>query len=203
MNHVDEMKTAMREYRKALKDAKTQVNTIRENYGNEAAQHEQARQDAVIAKARSSAQQKIREAHANAVRSVEHWGTLDGNQLTKDAELLRNGLVNPEQFEGLKHKYHDNYTMLSALQKYADSQNAEHMKKAHQTGTFALGGPYRTNDIPTTESKIESWNKLKNGALNMLDHMDGSAGDDPYSQAWFNVAGAEAIESFGGDEENL
>lgn len=197
MSYIDEMKGAMRAYRTSMKEATARVDSIRENYGDEAAQREQARQEKALASARTSAQQKIRDAYAGAVRSVEQWGTLDGSRLTDDAKLLQSGLVSPDQFETMKGKYADNYTMLEALRKYGDEQNAKHMKKAHDAGAFPIGGPYNNRDIPTIDSKKATWGKLRDGALNMLDNIDGSANNDPFSRAWFNEAGAQAIDGFG------
>lgn len=195
MGYIDEMKGAMRAYRIQVTDAEERVASIRKDYGEDAAKREWARQQNALEKARSEAGQAIRAAHNAGTTEAKRWATLKGSDLTDDTKLLDAGLVNPEQFDAMKDKYKGNYTMLAALRKYADARNDEHMKKAHEAGRFEIGGPYQTHDMPTPESKIAAWDKLRDSALSMLDMIDG--GGNMWERALHQATGFSDIEHFG------
>lgn len=194
--HVQEMRSAMSAYHQTVKAAHERVNSIRKDYGEEAAQRELERQQKTLDTARSDAQRAIRLAHEHGVADVKRWAQLNGNDLTEDTKLLDAGLVGPEEFDALKSKYRDNYTMTQALRRYADARNNEHMQKAHEAGRFEIGGPYQTGDMPTPERKVETWGRLRDGALNMLDMIDGTSGDR-WSRALHEATGFTSIERFG------
>lgn len=199
--YVTEMQNTIKGYHQRVQEARKRVDSIRADYGDEAAQREQERQQTALQRERETAEAAIREAYSEGVYLAREWGKLAGGNLTDDAKLLDGDLVNPEQFNELKAKYSGNATMLAALKKYGDRQNAAAAQAAHDRGDHAGAwgaGSYDTRDIPTVEGKLETWDKLKTGAMNMLDMADGSGRyADPYMRGFMQHMGSAAVENFG------
>ena len=203
--YVDDMRNALRGYQNAVQTARGRVNGIREEYGEDAATRQQEREAARLKGDRATAEAAIREAYSEGAYFAREWGKLSGGRLTDDAKLLDANLVNPEQFNAMKARYADNFTMLTALKKYGDRQNAEAVNAARAKGDHAaewsasLAGPYDVRDIPTLEGKLETWEGLRQNALSMLDMIDssGAYGTDPYMAAFGNAMGGAAVENFG------
>lgn len=199
--YVAEMQNTIKGYHQRVQAARQRVDTIRADYGDEAAQREQERQQTALQRERATAEAAIRDAYSEGVFLAQEWGKLAGGDLTDDAKLLEGDLVNPAQFNELKAKYSGNATMLAALKKYGDRQNAAAIQAAHDRGDHAGAwgaGGYDTRDIPTVEGKLDTWRKLRDGAFNMLDMADGSGQyADPYMRSIMRHMGDAAVENFG------
>lgn len=201
--NAERIKTALKDYKAKRETADARINQIREMYGEEAAQHEAERQNKTLKQARAAVEETIRAAHGEGRRAAESWGRLDGSKLTDDIKLLDAGLVDVEAFKDLKARYKDNSSMLAALKKYADKQNAAAMKEAHEKGDLPLAEPYETRDIPTAEGKAKSWDRARDSALDMLDAMDGTgkySNPHDWGASFVKAAMPQTLESFG---ENL
>ena len=192
------IRNALKEY-STTKDAATKrVETIREQYGDEAAARERETQNKRLASARENAESVIRANYRAAVEHTEKWGRLDGSQLTDDVKLLDAGLVDPEEFDRMKAKYSVNNTMLAALKKYGDKQNDLARKAAADSGKIPLGDVYNVKDIPTTAERVQNWDKLNNKALDTLDAIDGKGRySDPWAQAFGKGIYTETVDTFG------
>ena len=196
------MRNALRGYQGRVQAARARVDEIREAYGREAADRQREREAERLKGERATAEAAIREAYSEGIYQVNQWGQLDGGRLTDDAKLLDAGLVTPAQFDAMKAKYAGNFTMLAALKKYGDRQNANAIQAARDMGDHAGAWgaiQYNVRDIPTKEGKLETWEGLRQGALKMLDMIDssGAYGTDPYMAAFGNAMGGAAVENFG------
>ena len=196
------MRNALRGYQGRVQAARARVDEIREAYGREAADRQREREAERLKGERATAEAAIREAYSEGIYQVNQWGQLDGGRLTDDAKLLDAGLVTPAQFDAMKAKYAGNFTMLAALKKYGDRQNANAIQAARDMGDHAGAWgaiQYNVRDIPTKEGKLETGEVLRQGALKMLDMIDssGAYGTDPYMAAFGNAMGGAAVENFG------
>ena len=200
--YVDDMRNALRGYQGRVQAARARVDEIREAYGREAADRQREREAERLKGERATAEAAIREAYSEGIYQVNQWGQLDGGRLTDDAKLLDAGLVTPAQFDAMKAKYAGNFTMLAALKKYGDRQNANAIQAARDMGDHAGAWgaiQYNVRDIPTKEGRLETWEGLRQGALKMLDMIDssGAYGTDPYMAAFGKAMGGAAVENFG------
>lgn len=194
------IRKALQTYNGQRQQAEARVKQIRDLYGAEAAQHEQERQDKTLKQARATAEEAIRTAHRDGRSGAEAWGSLDGSKLTDDARLLDAGLVDAEAFKGMKTRYKDNFTMLSALRKYGEKQNKAAAEEARKSGDLPLSEPFETRDIPTATSKVERWDKVKASALDTLDAIDGVGRySDDWNKSFGRAALPERLEHFGED----
>lgn len=201
--NAETIKNALKAYKDKRETADARIKNIRDNYGEEAAQREAERQNKALKQARAEAESTIRAAHGEGRRAAESWGKLDGSKLTDDIKLLDAGLVDVAAFKDLKERYKDNSSMLAALKKYADKQNAAAAKEARDKGDLPLVEPFETRDIPTAEGKAKGWDKARDSALDMLDIMDGTGKyNDPHNwgAAFIKATMPETLEHFG---ENL
>ena len=165
--YVQRMKTAISGYHGKAKDAAAEIERAYSLYQKEPAEREAQRIREKLAKERKAAENEINAACNAALEGVKAWGRLDGSRLTDDVKLFDVGLT-PEQFNGLVEKYQDNYTMLNALQRYADKANAEAAKDAHGIPETR----FTTSMIPTPEAMTTRWEKIHNGALSMLESLE-------------------------------
>lgn len=200
--NAENIKKALKAYKEKRDAADARIQQIRENYGEEAAQREADRQNKSLKAARAEVESTIRAATGEGRRAAEAWGRMDGSKLTDDIKLLDAGLVDVATFNELKGRYKDNATMLSALRKYADKQNAAAAKEASEKGDLPLAEPYETRDIPTAEGKAKSWDNAQRGAFDMLDAMDGSGkygNPQDWGAAFVKAALPDTLEHFGED----
>lgn len=197
--NIETMKKAIKNYKDLQTAAAERVKSITDTYGQEAGKREQDRQDKQLKQARATAEKAIREAGAEGLAAAERWGRLDGSRLTDDIKLLDAGLVSAADFEKLKARHADNATMLEALRKYGEKQNAAAAADANEKGEkFVMETPYNVQDIPTAEGKQETWRKVQAQAIDMLDMVDGSGRySDNWTRAFTSEAGHNAIEHFG------
>lgn len=196
--HKKAIRDALKEYAKAKQYAAKQVETIRELYGDEAADHEQERQNKRIADARDTAETVITANHRNAVKHTDEWGRLDGSKLTDDLRLLDANLVDPAEFDRMKNKYSVNATMLSALRQYGDRQNEQARKSAADKGELPLSDRFNVKDIPTPAERIQNWDKLRDKAMDTLDAIDGKGKySDPWLQSFGTAVYEEQMDTFG------
>lgn len=195
----DDIRKALMDYNTIVSTARNKISHVREDYGEEAADRESERQEKIIMNARNQAESVIRQSHKDAVSGLAIWGQLDGANLTDDAKLLTAGLVDPAEFDRLKEKYHDNATMLTALKKYADQENAKELEQAHKNGEFFVSEKYNVHDISTADDRIVNWNRLQKSAVDRLDMIDGSGQyRDSWNQAFAKAFNAESgIDEFG------
>ena len=193
------IRSALKDYKSKVDQAKSRIDQVKRDFGDEAEARERERLEAGLKSAREQAESVIRNSHREAVENTMKWGQLDGSQLTDDAKLLSAGLVNPEQFDRLKGKYHDNATMLTALKKYGDQENEKARKQANESGNMPLTIPFNVADISTADDRIVNWNKFQKSAVDRLDMIDGSgAYRDSWNQAFAKAFDAESgIDSFG------
>lgn len=161
--NVQRMKTAIAGYHSKASEAAAEIERAYSLYQREPAEREEQRIRERLGKEREAAEAEIDAACNAALDGIKAWGTLDGKKLTDDVKLLDVG-VTPQQFSGLVEKYKDNYTMLNALQRYAEKANATAERDAHG---FPLVH-YSTTGIPTPETKTAAWEKVYNGARSML-----------------------------------
>lgn len=197
--NIETMKKAIKNYKDLQTAAAERVKSITDTYGQEAGKREQDRQDKQLKQARATAEKAIREAGSEGLAAAERWGRLDGSRLTDDIKLLDAGLVSAAEFEKLKSRHADNATMLEALRKYGEKQNAAAAAEARANGKkFVMETPYNVWDIPTAEGKQETWRKVQAQAIDMLDMVDGSG---RYNDSWTRALGSalapEAVEHFG------
>lgn len=199
--HIETMKGALYTYKKQREAAEERVSYITETYGKEAGAKEKELQDKKTAQARAAAESAIRSAGAEGLRAAEAWGRMDGSKLTDDIKLLDAGLVDEAEFDRLKQKHSGNATMLAALRRYGDKQNAaarEELAKSGDAMKAALTEPFNTRDIPTAEGKQEAWKKTQAQALDMLDAMDGTGKyQDDWTRTFGRAALPEQLEHFG------
>lgn len=191
--NIETMKNTLTGYKKQREDAEARIKSITETYGKEAGERERERQEKQLAAARANAAQTIRAAGAEGLAAVRAWGQMDGSKLTDDAKLLDAGLVSVEEFNRLKGKYSSNATMLAALRKYADKQNAAAREEAQKGGdafTGAMTQPYDVKDMPTADSKRANWEKTQAHALDLLDSIDGTG---KYADSWTGSFGRAAL----------
>lgn len=198
--NAEAIKNALKAYKTKRDTADERIKNIRETYGEEAAQREAERQNKALKQARAEVESTIRAAHGEGRRAAESWGKLDGSKLTDDIKLLDAGLVDAAAFRDLKERYKDNSSMLTALKKYADKQNAAAMKEAHEKGGLPLAEPFETRDIPTAEGKAKGWDRARDSALDMLDAMDGTGkygNPHDWGASFVKAAMPETLEHFG------
>lgn len=196
--HIDAMKTALVTYRDKKKEADSYVSYVRGNWGDEAADREQERQNKKIQEARAAADKAIRQAYENGIADVEQWGRLSGSNLTDDVKLLDADLVDETEFEKMKTRYAGNATMLLALKKYGERKNAEAVQERQKTGAMPKSAGYNVKDIVTLPDKMENFRIAQAQALDMLDALDGTG---KYSDDWGKATGqalsTEIIDHFG------
>ena len=198
--YIDDMKKALTGYKTAKQDVEKRLQEIELLYGKEAAQHESERQAKQLAGARERAEASIRSAYGEGVRLAEQWGKLDGGRLTDDVKLLDAGLVDSDAFEGLKTRYADNATMLLALKKYGEKQNAAAVAERQAKGDSLaqMEVPYNVRDIVTGADKVNNWKQAQKQALDVLDMIDGAgAYADPWTRSLGDALGDETISHFG------
>lgn len=194
------IREALKEYHKTKQYASQRVDTIREQYGDEAAARELEAQTKRLADARDTAETIIRANHRVAVEHTEKWGRLDGSQLTDDVKLLDAGLVDPAEFDRMKSKYSVNNTMLVALKKYGDRQNDQARKAATDKGDIPLSDPFNVKDIPTPAERVQNWDKLQTKAMDTLDAIDGKGKySDPWTKAFGTGVYEAGMDTFGDD----
>ena len=193
------IRSALKEYKSKVDQANSRFDQVKRDFGDEAEKRERERLEPGLKSAREKAETIIRNSHREAVENTMKWGQLDGSQLTDDAKLLSAGLVNPEQFDRLKGKYHDNATMLTALKKYGDQENGKIAEKARANGGTVIEGTFNVRDISTGDDRIMNWNKFQKSAIDRLDMIDGSGKyRDSWNQAFAKAFDAESgIDSFG------
>ena len=191
------IRNALKTYKTTVDNARTRLEQVKRDFGDEAESRERERLENQIKNARNQAEAVIRDSHREAVEHTMKWGQLDGSKLTDDAKLLTAGLVDPAEFDRLKVKYHDNATMLTALKKYGDQENAKSLEKAHKDGQSFVPVSYDVHDISTADDRVVNWNKFQKSAVDRLDMIDGSG---QYRDSW-NQAFAKAFDAESGIDE--
>lgn len=193
------IRVALKEYKNKVDQAKSRIDQVKADFGAEAEKRERERLESGLKSAREQAEAVIRQAHQEAVEFTMKWGQLNGADLTDDAKLLTAGLVDPAEFDRLKEKYHNNATMLTALKKYGDQENAKELEQAHKSGEFFVSEKYNVHDISTADDRIVNWNRLQKSAVDRLDMIDGSGQyRDSWNQAFAKAFNAESgIDEFG------
>lgn len=192
------IRVALKGYKEKVDQAKSRIDQVKAEFGDEAEKRERERLESGLKSAREQAEAVIRQAHQEAVEFTMKWGQLNGADLTDDAKLLTAGLVNPEQFDRLKGKYSNNATMLTALKKYGEQENEKAVKTAKENGEpFTMGNPFTVDDISTADDRIMNWNRLQKSAVDRLDMIDGSGN---YADRWNKAFISEANPGMGIDE---
>lgn len=193
------IRNALKTYKTTVDQAKNRLEQVKRDFGDEAEARERERLENQMKTAREKAESVIRDSHREAVENTMKWGQLDGANLTDDHKLLTAGLVDPDEFDRLKAKYHDNATMLKALKKYGEQENGKLIEQAHANGEHLVSGTFNVKDITTADDRIVNWNKFQKSAVDRLDMIDGSGQyRDSWNQAFAKAFDAESgIDSFG------
>lgn len=191
------IRNALKTYKTTVDQAKTRLEQVKRDFGDEAEARERERIENQMKTAREKAESVIRASHREAVENTMKWGQLDGANLTDDHKLLTAGLVDPAEFDRLKAKYHDNATMLTALKKYGEQENGKLLKKAYANGEKMVTDTFNVRDITTADDRIVNWNKFQKSAVDRLDMIDGSG---QYRNSW-NQAFAKAFDAESGIDE--
>lgn len=172
MYMIQEMRDAVRSYKNKALGILDKIEKAYQTYLPDSAQQEEERLRGEMHKARVEAENAIYSAHGRGVDYIKSWFTLDGSKLTDDVKLLEIG-VSPAQYRELLDKYRGNYTMLNALARYADKQNAQARANERTNGNYIALDAYSTTEIPTLETKAAEWDMIGAGAVGMLDAIDG------------------------------
>ncbi len=173
MNYqVEQMRNAIRRYRDDTRRNEERLRNIWDWYKPEVAEREEATIRGEMRNERIEAENALIEAIQAATQRISSWATLDGNMLTADVRLLDVG-VTPEQFAALVAKHATNYTMLDALKKYGEKQNAAAAEAARASGEVALATPFDLASIPDPTAMAETWKRLYERACGMLDAIAG------------------------------
>ena len=93
------IRTALKDYKSKVDQAKSRIDQVKRDFGDEAEARERERLEAGLKSAREQAETVIRDSHREAVENTMKWGQLDGSLLTDDAKLLTAGLVDPAEFD--------------------------------------------------------------------------------------------------------
>ena len=196
---LNNIRNALKTYKTTVDQAKSRLEQVKRDFGDEAEARERERIESQLKTAREQAEAVIHNSHREAVENTMKWGQLDGTNLTDDAKLLTAGLVDPAEFDRLKEKYHDNATMLKALKKYGEQENGKLAEKARSNGESFVMDTFNVKDIATADDRITNWNKLQKSAVSRLDMIDGSGQySDSWNQAFAKAFDAESgIDSFG------
>lgn len=193
--YKDNMSVTLSEYYRHMQNARDRKAKVEAEYGEEAGRREAESLARQLASIRAATVQALDQNYEKGVEQTKAWGTLNGAHLTDDAKLLSAGLVDPEQFEELKAKYADNFTMLSALRKYGEQRNAEALQR---DGAASPGSGFLVGDIPTVKGRLEAWEKLRRGADQVMSMIEGSGqygeGDMP---TILKYTLTEVLENFG------
>lgn len=169
------IKNALQKYLASARMAQAKQDEARKIYQAEVADKECGRIAAWLDGEREAASQAIEAERNQRVRALDAWRKLDGDKLTSDIGLLNNDLISAEQFPEMVERYKDNWTMLSALSKYADRRN-EQLRKEIGSGKSSYPDIDRklfpAGIIPTPESKAEQINKTVAKAYSVIGMID-------------------------------
>ena len=203
--HAVNMTNALLDYKKLRETADARIQFIRETYGSEAGEAEKEIQANKLEKARAAAVDTITKAGEAGKKQAEAWGHMDGSKMdADDMRLLDAGLVDKAEFNRLKAKHSENYTMLQALKRYGEKQNRAETEEARKNNPdgFIMEEPFDLRDIPAADDKAKKWERTQASALDLLDCMDGVGKyKDPHDwgAAFTKAAMPETLEHFGED----
>ena len=175
--HVQTMKNALTNYRKAVKAAVAKMEENNRLYKPEEAEKANAAIMAKLAEDKDTVKGLIREAQEAGQHDADAWGQLDGSKITDDARLLDAGAVNPDQFQALVRKYQNNATMLQLLANYAEKQNEGHGGFSDVWNYGGKGNVARqqrhfdTSGLPTVEAKRAEFNNYAAAAYSIADRI--------------------------------
>ena len=172
MYMIQQMRDAVRAYKNKALKILDKIEKVYDTYLPDSAQREEERLRGEMHTARVEAENTIYSAHQRGANYIKSWFTLDGSKLTDDVKLLEIG-VTPAQYRQLLEKYKSNFTMLSALARYADNQNAQARANERANGNFVVSDAYSTTEIPTLEKMVAEWDMIGAGAVGLLDAIDG------------------------------
>ena len=191
------MKNAVKAYKSKALNILDRIEKAYRTYLPEAAQTEENRLRGEMHAARVEAEDALYSAYSDGLRRIKDWFTLDGSKLTDDVKLLEIG-VTAKQFNELVEKYVGNYTMLNALHRYADRQNAQEREKAFAKRDYLTAEAYETANMPTEEAKSKAWEQVYSQAVNLLDAIDGKGRyTDPFMRTLLLSTFDETIEQLG------
>ena len=169
------IKEALQKYLASARMAQAKQEEAKRIYQEEVARQECKKISDWLDGEREAASFAIEAERNRRARALDAWKRLDGAKLTSDIGLLNNDLVTAEQFPEMVERYKDNWTMLSALSKYADRRN-EQLRKEIGSGQSSYPGIDRklfpVGIIPTPESKAEQINKTANTAYSVINMID-------------------------------
>lgn len=200
-SYITRCKNTVLDYLGKAQQTEAKITEGRSIYQAEAMEREEKRLRAELEKARKAAEEKLDAIYHEASVGAREWGQLDGAKLTADAQLLQGQGVTPDQFGQLVSKYQDNYTMLDALRKYGEKQNAAAIKEAREAGESGLVvGPYNLQSIPGPDAKQKEWDDMRRRAGHFLDIADGRGMDD-FTRGFARSTADREFEAWGQEPE--
>ena len=179
----------VKRYRRILEDLaqnlRVKYETINRNknmYSESVAQSYNAEVEKEIVSMVNKAKSKAHKVMMDVSLALNQWATVQGRCITKDAELLTSGAypISVDELNKLVDIYSGNYTMLSLVQKYADSNNMNVY-------------------ITPVEKKLEVYEKFYNSCLSMIEQIvrnhgafDEQWANNPFCLQLFDVIGTGA-----------
>lgn len=179
----------VKRYRRILEDLSQNLRgkyeTITRNnnmYSESVAQSYNAEVEAEINSMVNKAKSKAYKVMCDVSVALNQWATVQGRCITKDAELLTSNAypISADELNKLVDVYSGNYTMLSLIEKYADSNNMNVY-------------------ITPVEKKLEVYEKFYNSCLSMIEQIvrnhgafDAQWANNPFCLQLFDVIGTGA-----------
>lgn len=179
----------VKRYRRILEDLsqnlRVKYETITRNnnmYSESVAQTYNAEVEKEIVSMVNKAKSKAYKVMCDVSVALNQWATVQGRCITKDAELLTSGAypISADELNKLIDVYSGNYTMLSLIEKYADSNNMNVY-------------------ITPVEKKLEVYEKFYNSCLSMIEQIvrnhgafDEQWANNPFCLQLFDVIGTGA-----------
>lgn len=179
----------VKRYRKILEDLSQNLRgkyeTITRNnnmYSESVAQSYNAEVEAEIVSLINKAKSKAHKVMCDVSLALNQWATVQGRCITKDADLLTSNAypISADELNKLADIYSSNYTMLSLVQKYADSNSMNVY-------------------ITPVEKKLETYEKFYTPCLNMIEQIvrnhgafDEQWANNPFCVQLFDIIGTGA-----------
>lgn len=189
------IKEALKQYRKAVLEAKDEIEKIRAIYKDaEASRLEAGTRERLNAK-KAALDELLNSEIKEGKRRAAEWATLDGTQITADVKLLDFDLT-PAEFAELADRYKDNGTMSRMLYKYGEKRNAQRATESRGATTPFDADYFDLTLIPTKETKAA---EFSNGAITAKGIADRMTIDRGYMSGVESEMVTEAFNNFVGE----
>lgn len=198
--YISRTKDVILDYLTKAQNTQLKIDEGKRIYQPDSMEREEKRLRSELLKARKAAEEKIDSIYQEASAEAKAWGTLDGKNITLDAEILKYDGVTPSEFDVLVDRYRDNYTMLNILKKYGDGHNKKAAKEARENGDM-FAEPYNTRDIPGPDAKMKEWDDMRKKADYFMNVADGSGFSSDFEKEFARSTADKAFEAWGVDPE--